>query len=98
MKLILRNEIYTGGNEQRTNWNLQPLVIAVLTMSTVITTDTAFAQNETAALAERSSMVILGKVLKTSASDEPMVAPSTQTAIISVQKMYAGSEIAGDQT
>ncbi len=98
MKLIFRNETYTGGNEQRTNWNLLPLVIAVLTLSTVITTDTAFAQNETAALAERSSIVILGKILKTNASDEPMVEPSTQTAIIAVQKMYAGSEIAGDQT
>ena len=98
MKLILRNETYIRGNEQRTNWNLLPLVIAVLTLSTVIITDTAFAQNETAALAERSSIVIFGKVLKTNASDEPMVAPSAQTAIISVQKMYAGSEIAGDQT
>ncbi len=98
MKLILRNETYAGGNEQRTNWNLLPLVIAVLTLSTVIITDTAFAQNETAALAERSSIVVLGKVLKVNASDEPMVEPSAQTAIISVQKMYAGSEIAGDQT
>ena len=92
MKLILRNETYAGGNEQRTNWNLLPLVIAVLTLSTVIITDTAFAQNETAALAERSSIVVLGKVLKVNASDEPMVEPSAQTAIISVQKMYAGSE------
>lgn len=73
-------------------------IVAVLAMWGIVTSGLAFAQDKAATLAERSSIIVLGKVLKTNASDEPMVAPSTQTAIISVQRMYAGSEIAGDQT
>jgi hypothetical protein len=47
-------------------------------------------------LAERSAIVVRGKVLKVNASDEPMVAPSPSTAVISVIQMYSGNEIAGD--
>ncbi len=73
-------------------------IVAVLAMWGTVTGGLAFAQDQAAMLAEHSSIIVLGKVLKTNASDEPMVPPSTQTAIISVQRMYAGSEIAGDQT
>ena len=73
-------------------------IVAVLAMWGTVTGGLAFAQDKAATPAERSSIIVLGKVLKTNASDEPMVAPSTRTAIISVQRMYAGSEIAGDQT
>ncbi len=80
-----------AGDPRRTHRNLRPLVTAILVLSTVITTDIVFAQEEAA-------IVVLGRVLKTNASDEPLVPSSSRTAIISVQKMYAGSEIAGDLT
>jgi hypothetical protein len=48
-------------------------------------------------LAERSAIVVRGKVLKTNASDEPLLVASKGTVIISVLQMYAGNEIAGDQ-
>ena len=58
----------------------------------------AFAQDESAqALAERSAIIVRGKVLKIEASNEPLLAASPRTAIISVLQMYAGAEIAGDQ-
>jgi hypothetical protein len=72
--------------------------IAVFFLLAAITTGIAFAQTETQSLAERSSIIVRGKVLKTNASDEPLVEPSDRTAIISVEQMYAGQEIAGDQT
>lgn len=91
-------DVRANGNERRINRNLLPLVIAVLVLSAVITTDTASAQVEGAqSLAERSAIVVRGKVLKTNASDEPLVAASSRTAVISVQQMYAGVEFAGDQ-
>ncbi len=74
-----------------------PFVTAALILSASITAGTAFAQTEARAAAERSSIVVRGKVLRTNASDEPLLAPSNQTAIISVDEMYAGNEIAGDQ-
>jgi hypothetical protein len=51
-----------------------------------------------AALASRSSIVVLGTVVKLGASGEPLLAPSAATAVIRIDKMFAGSEIAGDQT
>lgn len=66
------------------------LVAMPLTMS--------HAQEQTAqALAERSAVVVRGRVLKVNASDEAMLVASANTAVISVEQMYAGSEIAGDQ-
>jgi len=65
------------------------LVAAALTM--------ANAQKESAqTLAERSAIVVRGRVLKVNASDEPMIAASRSTAVISVVQMYAGNEIAGE--
>lgn len=51
-----------------------------------------------AALASRSAIVVLGTVTKVDASEEPLVAPSRSTAVIKIDRMYAGSELAGDQT
>jgi hypothetical protein len=73
-------------------------IAAVLAMSGIVTAGRAFAQDQTATLAGRSSIIVLGKVVKTNASDEPLVASSGRTVLISVQKMLAGAEIAGDQT
>jgi hypothetical protein len=88
----------TGAN-QRTDRNRLQLVLAILALSAVVTGDRVFAQNESArTLTERSAIVVRGKVLKTNASNEPLVAASSRTAVILVQQMYAGSEIAGDQT
>jgi hypothetical protein len=74
-------------------------MLAVLSLLVSITTGMAFAQTNAAqALAERSTIVLRGKVLKTNASDEPLLEPSSVTVIVAVQHMYAGQEIAGDQT
>lgn len=59
----------------------------------------ACAQNPDAGdLAERSAIIVQGKVLKTHASDEPLLAASDRTAVIAIDRMYAGQNIAGDQT
>jgi hypothetical protein len=58
---------------------------------------TLSAQDDAESLAARSAIVVAGKVVKANASEEPLVAASSRTAVISVQRMYAGSEIAGDQ-
>ncbi len=58
----------------------------------------ASGQDETAkALAERSAIVVAGKVVRVGASLEPMQPASTQTVVIMVSRMYSGAEIAGDQ-
>jgi len=65
----------------------------------LLTCGRAFAQEDSAeSLAERSAIVVQGKVLKVHASNERLVAASESTVVISVQRMYAGSEVAGDQT
>jgi hypothetical protein len=51
-----------------------------------------------AALAGRSAIVVLGTVTKVAASDEPLLAASPSTVVIRIDRMYAGSELAGDQT
>src|SRR6266852_4431553 len=63
----------------------------------VVVTEIAFAQTDAAALAAGSSVIVRGRVEKTNASAEPLLAPSSRTAIIIVEEMFAGSEIAGDQ-
>lgn len=74
-------------------------MIAVLSLLVSITTSMAFAQTNAAqSLAERSTIILRGKILKTNASDEPLLAPSNVTVIVSVEHMYSGQEIAGDQT
>jgi hypothetical protein len=49
-------------------------------------------------LAERSSIVVSGKVIKTNASEEPLLKASHNTVVVKVSRMYAGAEITGDQT
>jgi hypothetical protein len=51
-----------------------------------------------AALASRSAIVVLGTVTRVEASDEPLLAPSPATVVIKIDRMVAGSELAGDQT
>src|SRR5205823_2377697 len=83
-----------AGANQRGDRSGRPFLSAVLALSIVMISDSAIAQGETAkSLAERSAIVVLGKVLKTNASDEPMVAASSRTAVILVRQMYAGGEI-----
>ncbi len=50
-----------------------------------------------AALASRSSIIVLGTVTREAASEEPLVAPTSATAVIKIRRMFAGSEFAGDQ-
>ena len=49
-------------------------------------------------IAARSAIVVSGKVVRTNASEEPLLMASANTVVIKVSHMYAGSEIAGDQT
>lgn len=61
-------------------------------------TGSVVAQDESArALAERSSIVVAGKVVKARASLEPLQPASENTVVINITRMYAGAEIAGDQ-
>ena len=58
----------------------------------------AVAQDESAgALAERSAIVVAGRVLRVNATLDPMQAASKRTIVITVSRMYAGAEISGDQ-
>jgi hypothetical protein len=60
---------------------------------------TAPAQTESAySLAAHSSIVVEGQVVRAGASEEPLLAPSSSTAVIRINRMYAGAEFAGDQT
>jgi hypothetical protein len=55
-------------------------------------------QQETAvSLGLRSSIVLRGSVARLNASDEPQLAPTANTVVVKVSRMYIGSEIAGDQ-
>lgn len=79
----------------RSHLHFFPLFVLVLLVAVAFTA--VCAQDQTAqALTERSAIVVRGKVLKVNASDEPMAGASPSTAVISVEKMYAGQEIAGD--
>jgi hypothetical protein len=56
-------------------------------------------QQETAvSLGARSSIIVRGSVARLNASDEPQLAPSANTIVVKVSRMYIGSEIAGDQS
>lgn len=60
---------------------------------------TAPAQTESAfSLAARSSIVVEGQVVRAGASEEPLLAPAANTAVIRISRMYAGAEFAGDQS
>ena len=54
--------------------------------------------NEIESLTNRSAIVVAGTVLKIRASADPMLVASDKTATVEVGHMYAGQEIAGDQT
>lgn len=80
--------------------SLRPFLalLALLTSAALMPRCIALAQGVSAeSLAQHSTIIVRGKVLRMNASDEPMLPASGRTAIISVQQMYAGSEIAGDQ-
>ncbi|TMQ03579.1 MAG: hypothetical protein E6J90_03135 [Deltaproteobacteria bacterium] len=73
-------------------------VIAMLALG-MAAAGPAYAQRLSAsALAERSSIIVRGTVVRAGASDEPMLAASPSTAVIKISHTYAGAEIAGDQT
>lgn len=85
--------------DRRTQTGRMPPLLRAAVLAALLAGGVALAQDDSAeALAERSAIVVSGKVLKTHASDERLVAASESTAVISIQKMYTGSEIAGDQT
>jgi len=50
------------------------------------------------AFAARSAIVVLGTVTEIGASKEPLLTPSSATVVIKIDRMFAGSEFAGDQT
>src|SRR6266480_5960936 len=74
--------------------------IAILAVSLMAASSTTLAQNRNAIsdLASRAAIVVLGTVTKSNASEEPMLAPTNATVVIKVERMFAGTEFAGDQT
>ncbi len=73
-------------------------VMTAIPLAGAISAVPALAQDETAkALAERSAIVVAGKVVRVNASLEPLQPASSQTIVITVSRMYSGAEIAGDQ-
>jgi hypothetical protein len=58
----------------------------------------AFAQPSPNAtnLASKASVIVRGTIVKTNASDEPLVPASSRTVVIRIREMYAGSEFVGD--
>jgi hypothetical protein len=65
---------------------------------TLFTTNSLAQGDTTKSLAERSAIVVRGTVLRLNASEEPLQAASDKTVVIKVSRMYAGAEVAGDQT
>lgn len=55
-------------------------------------------QDTAVSLGVRSSIVLRGSVARLNASEEPQLAPTANTIVVKVSRMYIGSEIAGDQT
>ena len=73
-------------------------VVAAMGWIAALLASDALAQDDSVrALAERSSIVVEGKVVRVNASLEPMLATSPSTVVVAVTRMYAGAEIAGDQ-
>jgi len=49
-------------------------------------------------LASRSSIVVLGTVVRVGASEEPLLPATNATAVIKIEKMLAGADLVGDQS
>ena len=74
-------------------------VVAAAAVTALVMPIPGMAQDETAkALAERSAIVLAGKVVRVNASLDPMQPASPRTVVIQVSRTYSGAEIAGDQT
>jgi hypothetical protein len=72
--------------------------VTAIALAAASSTVPGLAQDETAkALAERSAIVVAGRVVRVNASLEPLQPASPQTVVIMVSRMYSGAEIAGDQ-
>jgi hypothetical protein len=78
-------------------WTFNKNAILVVLAATVFSA-AATAQIDVQSLAERSAIIVRGKILRTNASDEPMLEASRKTAVITIEQMIAGSEVAGNQT
>ena len=74
------------------------LAAAVVPIASLYAAVSAAQPEHTTALAERSSIVVAGKVLEVHASLEPLQAASERTVVIAISRTYLGAEIAGDQT
>jgi hypothetical protein len=76
-----------------------PVVLAMALLAGSAPAPPAMAQGEDPAftLATRSAIVVLGTVTRVGASEEPLLAASASTVVITVRRMFAGSEFAGDQ-
>ena len=86
-----------GGRRSGGGWIA--CALAILSLLGVLGSGSSLAQSETAtSLAERSAIVVRGTVVRLNASEEPLQQASANTFVIKVSHMYAGSEIAGDQT
>jgi hypothetical protein len=72
--------------------------VAAVSVYVAVTSGVTLGQEVNASLAARCSVIVRGKVVKTNASDEVLVAPSSRTVVVSVEKMEAGAEFAGDQS
>jgi hypothetical protein len=89
-------ESFQGWRGWRSGW--LTCVLTALALLAMLP-GTSLAQGDTArTLGERSAIVVRGTVLRLNASEEPLQAPSANTLVIKVSRMYAGAEIAGDQT
>lgn len=71
---------------------------ALIALAIGINTCSASAQESVRTLSERSSIVLRGNVMRINASEEPLQSASAGTVVVKVTRMFAGSEIAGDQT
>lgn len=79
-------------------WLWRGLAVLPLLAFAAANIATAAAQSESEqALLARSAIVVRGKILRVNASDEPLVAASSSTAVIRILEMRSGREIAGDQ-
>lgn len=88
----------TRASARRTGRRGFPFLVAAAVLFALVASGRAPGQEDDAeALTERSAIVVRGKIVRINASNEPMVAASPSTAVIRISKMYAGSEIAGDQ-
>ena len=73
--------------------------VAMISAAGAMASAEARAQDESAkTLSERTSIIVAGKVLRVNASLEPLQAPSPQTVVITITRMYSGASISGDQT